>query len=332
MNLGNNGANSINQGIGSVFRTLASAPLVRQQAEDQAALNAARIFAQNMTGQKHGAEAEGLNYTNQRRMTVPDQIAAEPTMAPQMQAILKAFQNTGDANIERYAKGAGEFQQQQAITDIQGGMDPTRTGQAFAAVSGKMPFSDVGATGRNINGLTGLGSIVEQGLAGNYDKKIAAEANADNARAGNSSAGANLDIEKLRFLKEKGAMPGSGAEGSEGALSSNILNTIRIPSLDAKGRPARNPMTGEVETTIDPKAQNDFYKWVTNNNRRPTAAAFAQWEANGRPTASSAKSPPPQPARQTIDAPRNAAQRSAGTIYNTPKGPLKWTGTGWMTP
>lgn len=29
-------------------------------------------------------------------------------------------------------------------------------------------------------------------------------------------------------------------------------------------------------------------------------------------------------------APQNAAERKAGTIYDTPKGPLKWTGTGWV--
>ena len=36
------------------------------------------------------------------------------------------------------------------------------------------------------------------------------------------------------------------------------------------------------------------------------------------------------PATQT--APVNPSNRTAGTTYNTPKGPLKWTGTGWVTP
>ncbi len=31
-------------------------------------------------------------------------------------------------------------------------------------------------------------------------------------------------------------------------------------------------------------------------------------------------------------APRDASQRTAGTVYQTPKGPLKWTGTGWVQP
>jgi hypothetical protein len=32
------------------------------------------------------------------------------------------------------------------------------------------------------------------------------------------------------------------------------------------------------------------------------------------------------------DAPRDAKERKAGTVYNTPRGPLKWTGTGWTQP
>lgn len=214
MNFGNNGANNINQGISSVFRVLAQAPIAKQQAADAAELNAARIFAQNMTGKKHGAEAEGLSYTNQRRMSVPEQITADPAMPPQMQSILKAFQNTGDTNIERYAKGAGEFQQQQAITDIQGGADPTRTGQAYAAVSGKMPFEAVGSTGRNINGLTGLGSIVEQALATNYDKKIGSEIGENNAQAGAAGASAGLSNERRKEIQQGKLSPGTDENGN----------------------------------------------------------------------------------------------------------------------
>jgi hypothetical protein len=38
--------------------------------------------------------------------------------------------------------------------------------------------------------------------------------------------------------------------------------------------------------------------------------------------------PPPQ----LLDAPRDPTQRKAGQVYNTPRGPLKWTGTGWIQP
>jgi len=214
MNLGNNGANSINQGIGSVFRTLAAAPVARQQAEDQAALNAARIFAQNMSGQKHGAEAEGLQMTNDNRRNIENIIAQQPDMLPAVQQMYRNFGLGGDTNTERMANAAGAFQKQQAITDIQGGADPTRTGQAYAAVSGKMPFSAVASTGRSINGLTGLGNILESALAGNYDAKIQSEVRENNAQAGAAGASAGLSNERRKEIQMGKIAPGADELGN----------------------------------------------------------------------------------------------------------------------
>ena len=42
--------------------------------------------------------------------------------------------------------------------------------------------------------------------------------------------------------------------------------------------------------------------------------------------------PPRTPPPTTQTAPVNPSNRTAGTTYNTPKGPLKWTGTGWVAP
>ena len=41
------------------------------------------------------------------------------------------------------------------------------------------------------------------------------------------------------------------------------------------------------------------------------------------------REPPPGP---PTTAPVNASARKADTVYQTPKGPLKWTGTGWVAP
>jgi hypothetical protein len=46
-----------------------------------------------------------------------------------------------------------------------------------------------------------------------------------------------------------------------------------------------------------------------------------------RDYASAGVTPPPAPA-----APRQAAQRLRNEVYQTPRGPLVWTGTGWMQP
>ena len=41
------------------------------------------------------------------------------------------------------------------------------------------------------------------------------------------------------------------------------------------------------------------------------------------------REPPPGP---PTTAPVNASARKADIVYQTPKGPLKWTGTGWVAP
>lgn len=57
-------------------------------------------------------------------------------------------------------------------------------------------------------------------------------------------------------------------------------------------------------------------------NYQRVAARGAQ--AEDKPAAKGGKTPP--------EAPRDAAQRQRNTIYNTPKGPLRWMGNGWARP
>lgn len=214
MNFGNNGVNNINQGIGSVFRVLAQAPIAKQQAADAAELNQARIFAQNASGQKSTAEADGLGITNDQRRHFIGGGAPTIDLPDFVQQALYVGAVTGKGDPSNIAKGAGEFQQQNSISNIQAGGDPTRTGQAYAAVSGKMPFDAVGSTGRNINGLTGLGSIIEQGLAGNYDKKIGSEIRENNAKAGAAGASAGLSNERRKEIQQGKLTPGTDENGN----------------------------------------------------------------------------------------------------------------------
>jgi hypothetical protein len=39
-----------------------------------------------------------------------------------------------------------------------------------------------------------------------------------------------------------------------------------------------------------------------------------------------------RPQRVIVTVPPDPQQRQAGGLYETPKGPLKWTGTGWVKP
>ncbi|CAL62401.1 Hypothetical protein HEAR2268 [Herminiimonas arsenicoxydans] len=214
MNFGNNGVNSINQGIGSVFRVLASAPMYKQQAADAAELNAARVFAQQSAGQKYGAEAEGLRMTNDNRRNIEEIITQMPDLTDAARKMYRQFGIGGDNNAERMAKATGQFQQQQAITDIQGGVDPTRTGQAYAAVSGKLPFEAVGSTGRNINGLTGLGGVLDPTVAKLYDRKIGSEIGENNAQAGAAGASAGLSNERRKEIQMGDVKPGTDEFGN----------------------------------------------------------------------------------------------------------------------
>ncbi len=210
----------------------------------------------------------------------------------------------------------------------------TPTAQAYFSTSGKAPFGDADP-GLSRNLLTG-GMVVGNQPRANADIEEVisrmlenkAQANSANASAGKYGAEADQTRMENDILKTTGAKPGSGREASEGALSSTILNTLKVPALDAKGRQVRNPITGEQEMTVDLEAQKSFYQWADQNKRKPTAAAFTQWEAQGRPGAN--KNPGSGQAQPTIVQAPPAQQRKPNMVYDTPKGPMKWTGTGWL--
>ncbi len=165
-------------------------------------------------------------------------------------------------------------------------------GRANAAAAGKPLFDNVQDTGFSIDNFSGAQTQANPVLAKLFGNTQTALANQRNAAANNSNANANLDKRKLEILNKTGTLPGSG-EAGEGSLSNTILNTLLVPALDDKGRPVRNPQTNELERVIDQKALQSFYGWVTANNKRPTAAQFAQWESQGRPTAPGAPAPSP---------------------------------------
>ncbi len=328
------GAMAAGQGIGNAIKAFALAPQMRQQAEQEAVKSAADIYYRNMAGNKYGAEAEGLGMTNRAR-TAP----VDPTLSRYMQDAYKLFQATGDTNAQNIAKAGTEVQTQgirdQALANV-GDLDMMNRLNTLAKEGTTYkPFAAVGNTGGAINQATGQGIVSDAVLRKLFGDKNASEvmenkaqANSSNASAGKYTAEADIERQKADRLRKTGSLPGTGAEGSEGALSSTILNTLRVPALDAKGRPVRNPITGELETVVDLEAQKSFYQWADQNKRKPTATAFSQWEAQGRPGAN--KNPPPAAAQPTIVQAPPAQERKPITVYQTPKGPMKWTGTGWL--
>lgn len=328
------GAQAAGQGIGNLVRAFMLGPQVRQQAEADAALRSAQTYNANMSGNKSGAEAVGLGITNEARR------APIATDQPDyMKAAMRLFQNTGDTNALRIAQAGSELQTQGYRDNAASSMDNldllNRWNTLAKPGDTYTPMKAVGATGTALNEATGEQIVANEAIRRLFGDKTSSEirennaqANSSNASAGKSAAEAELTKAKVDHLGRTGALPGSGAEGGGGALSTNVLVPIRTPVHDERGRVVRNPITGETETQIDPAQLSSFYGWAVTQGAAPTARAFAQWVAEGKPGGN--KSPTPTPAAKTItDAPPDKAQRKPGQVYQTPKGPLQWTGTGW---
>ncbi len=328
------GAQSLGQGIGNMFKAYAMAPHLRQQAEQDAALKGAQIYHHNMSGNKSGTEAEGLRLTNTAR-TGP----IDSNLPAALQTAYKLFQATGDTNMERFANAGTAIQTQgirdQAVANVNNLDTMNRLNTLAKPGDTYMPYDNVGTSGYSLNKATGaqveanpvIAKLFQQ-VEGSLANQRNAAAGASNASASKYNAEADIEKQKAERLRTTGSLPGTGAEGSEGALSSTILNTLKVPALDAKGRQVRNPITGEQEMTVDLGAQKAFYQWADTNKRKPTATAFSQWEAQGRPGAN--KNPEAAPAQPTIVQAPPAQERKPNTVYQTPKGPMKWTGTGWL--
>ena len=206
-------------------------------------------------------------------------------------------------------------------------------GKANAAAEGKSLFGNVGDSGYSIDNFTGQQASANPVLAKLFGDESGAKvardrgaANSSNAAAGKYSAEAGTISDKRKFLGEKGSLPGAGAEGSEGALSSTVIRSMDIPVLDDKGRPVTDAY-GKPMMRTDQDALKRFYGWATESKRKPTATAFAQWEAQGRP---GNKDPAGPQAASKIEPAPPSGQRKSNTVYETPKGPMRWTGTGWL--
>jgi hypothetical protein len=237
----------------------------------------------------------------------------------------------GDKNSEKVTQSLGMMQDQDVLTQA---LEMQKRGDlmgmnALNAVRGKKeftPFKAVGNTGTALNEVTGQQPVSNAALATLFGKEGESRIAENRAQAGASGALAGLrgvqtgnariqgGIDALDYQAAKEGKPlpshNRGANTSEGALSSTVIRTLQVPALDEKGRPVRNPMTGEIETTTDQDALKQFYSWADQNNRKPTAMAFSQWEAKGRP-GSVATSPNLQtPAQKT--APTKPAKTSGG--------------------
>jgi len=324
------GAQAAGQGIGNIFKAYVMGPQIRQQAEQEAIKSAADIYYRQMAGNKYGAEAgklsqetEGLRMTNAARSGPIDS-----ALPANLQTAFKLFQATGDTNMERFANAGTEIQTQgirdQAVANV-GNLDAMNRLNTLAKPGETyMPFKAVGETGGAIDQATGQGVVFDAVLRKLFSDESGAEvardrgaANASNASASKYSAEADIERQKGNTLRETGVLPGTRGTGGRG--DPNIDRAID----DARAEYAvRYPvgMTGTRKGAPDFDAY--LREWLGKRGI-PESAYFG-----GAPAAN--KNPAPAPAQPTIAQAPPQKERKPNTVYQTPKGPMKWTGTGWL--
>ena len=130
-----------------------------------------------------------------------------------------------------------------------------------------------------------------------------------------ASGGGNLtELEQW----EKSFPVNGSPEQQKGALQQLVgLFDSRINALGEQYSKGMGKTTDGL-SLLSPEAQQSYAKLT---GRAPSQQSYDQ---TGKPTGN------PAPAPQVPPAPADASQRAAGQIYQTPKGPMTWTGTGWM--
>lgn len=221
------GAQSAGQGLGNLLGAVFNGGYVREQAAQQAAARAAQTYASQMQGRKYGAEADGLELTNQHRQAPIDE-----SLPQHMQTLQKLFQWDSN-NIEPLSKAMLNAQaathRGNAVANPE--MAPA-IGQAYAAIEGRPLVTNVGNTGRTMNHFTGGMDVQDEVLAKLFGDVQSSDAAANNARAAasyasadNSRANAEFTRDRNAFFGETGSLPGARGSG-EDATNAKTRNAI----------------------------------------------------------------------------------------------------------
>ncbi len=212
------GAEPMAQGIANAIKTAAMVPMARDQAEQGAALQAARIYAANMSGNKAGAEAENTRYTLGQRQGVEDLIAKNPEFAGYLKNAVRLFGLTGDTNIERVAKAGSEMQTQgirdQALAAVDNVDRMNRLNTLAKPGDTYMPYDNVGTTGYSLNKATGAMDAANPVLAKLFSGVQGSIMNENNAQAGAAGASASLSNERRRAIQQGDVQAGNDADGN----------------------------------------------------------------------------------------------------------------------
>jgi hypothetical protein len=143
-------------------------------------------------------------------------------------------------------------------------------------------------------------------------------------------------------------------------VSGAILEQILGPGSQITDAKIQHFIHAQPGIETDPEALNRVLNWartqfvyehemskagVTEAAKSPTGTLPLNWQAGyfrdhgfapiynpgtGEMEQPEGRSPSREAPASVATAPVNPAARTAGTTYNTPKGPMKWTGTGWL--
>lgn len=324
------GAQAAGQGIGSLFKAYALGPMYQQQAAQDTASKVATAYAHNMQGNKYGSEAASNEFTLDQRRGVDSAITADPAMTPYMQNMMRAFKLTGDTNAHRVAQAGTEFQTQglrdKALNTPD--LDTMNRILSVAAEKPYMPFDNVGTSGYSVNKATGGQIEGNPVIAKLFQLAEGAQTNQRNAAAGASRAAAGLS--GARQLRTEGGYDKTHDIVDE---DSGAATVTRFPTGGEPVSIGVAPSKGTGEAATNAKARNAVIAAVEKEFPYGSEADIMAKVNERMARRTGNKSPPPVPAASKIaEAPRDASQRQSGQVYNTPKGPLKWVGNGWVKP
>lgn len=300
------------QGIGNAIKAFAMGPQVRQQAAQSQEATLAKIYADNMQGNQYGANARKLTadatdqeMTTRLRDSVDAELAANPNLSAYERALRTGFKFAGPQHMQNWSAAAVNEKKVADLNAIQSNPALAQvTNMAYAATDGKPMFSAVGDSGVSLNQYTGEQPIANPVLAKLFgDKRVAetakerAQANSSNASAFNSQASGKLTSEKLRFLQDKGFLPGE-SNGDNYNINPVLSRVLRVPVTDSKGNQMLDT-DGRPMMQTDQEGMRQLFQWMQANGKTNTNAAIVEWEAMGRPKANMAPGASATPAAPT---------------------------------
>lgn len=299
------------QGIGNLFQAFVQGPMLRQQAQQDAALKNAQTYSHNMHGNKYGAEAQGLMMTNQAR-----QQPVDASLPQYLQVAQKLFGWTGDNNVDRIASAAQRLQQT-GLTDqaiMRPEMQPT-IGGAVAAAAGKGAYNAVGDSGVSVNQFTGDQTTTHPGLY-----SLTSGVSQSQANQNNMQAAAAREAAGLRRLQAQGQALENriGSHDAYAVSQGQPLPSKRdFPGSNSASEAARVRGTAEIigKVLADPLVPQEEKEALIRQN----IGLFQQFMGGGSPAPVTAvKNPAGAASPQTMTPSVPAGYKQIGTSGGKP--------------